>query len=138
MAFWDTDCFDEDYYDDMADTSSDPDGSRGNCMLRFDRGELMIGHGSSGVYDYYMTLSTVFDPSNCRVLAFCSGVFHSTSELAGSNMSNEMFLALLHARLDESMRARPLPVSEVGSRILNHEHPTSQTAADVANSYGVI
>ena len=138
VAFWDTDCFDEDYYDDMVDMSSDPDGSRGNCMLRFDHGELMIGHGSSGVYDYYMTLSTVFDPSNCRVLAFCSGVFHSTSELAGSNMSNEMFLALLHARLDESIRARPLPVSEVGRRILNHEHPTSQTAADVANSYGVM
>ena len=133
VAFWDTDDVDE---DDWAAMAYDQDSSE--CTVRFDYGELMIGHGSSQDYQYHMTLNIMFDRRTSQVLAFCSGIYHSTPDLSGSNMSNEMFLALLHARLDESMRARPLPVSEVGSRILNHEHPTSQTAADVASSYGVI
>ena len=52
-----------------------------------------------------MTLEVVFDQDTGRVEAFCGGVYHSTPDLAGSNMSNEMFYALLRARLDESMRA---------------------------------
>ena len=131
VAFWDEDCFDEDCWDDM---SSYPGG--GKCMLRFDRGELLIGHGSSLDYDYYMTLNMVFDQSNGRVIAFCSGVFHSTEDLAGSNMSNEMFYALLHARLDDSTRARPLPLSETGRRIINGDLPASETAVDVGVAHG--
>jgi len=131
MAFWDEDCFDEDCWDGM---SSWPGG--GKCMLRFDRGELLIGHGSSLDYDYYMTLNMVFDQSNGRVIAFCSGIFHSTEDLAGSNMSNEMFYALLHARLDDSTRARPLPLSETGRRIINGDLPASETAVDVGVAHG--
>ena len=132
VAFWDTDEFDEDCWSEM--NLIYPGGRK--CMLRFDRGELLIGHGSSSDYDYYMTLNMVFDQSNGRVIAFCSGIFHSTEDLAGSNMSNEMFYALLHARLDDSTRARPLPLSETGRRIINGDLPASETAVDVGVAHG--
>ena len=77
---------------------------RGRGILYFDDGELLIQHGRD-VYDYHMVLEVAFDEDTGRVEAFCGGVYHSTPDLAGSNMSNEMLYALLHARLDESMRA---------------------------------
>ncbi len=133
VAFWDTDCFDEDCWSEM--NLIYPGGRK--CMLRFDRGELLIGHGSSSDYDYYMTLNAVFDPSDGRVIAFCSGVFHSTEDLAGSNMSNEMFYALLQARLDESTRARPLPLSEMGRRVLYGYLPTASETAAARAAQGI-
>ena len=131
VAFWNTDNIDEDDWNGMSESTSFIHG--GQCTFRFDYGELMIGHGSSGDYDYHMTLNIEFDQSNGQVIAFCSGVYHSTPDLAGSNMSNEMFLALLHARLDESTRARPMSLSETGRQVLNGELDTSDMAADLAD-----
>ena len=94
VAVFDT-CLDEDL---ALDTFN------GRRTLYFNNGRLHIQHGHD-VYDYHMTCEVVFDQDTGRVEAFCGGVYHSTPDLAGSNMSNEMLYALLHARLDESMRA---------------------------------
>jgi len=122
VAFWDADNIEQEEWSD-----------EGRSLFRFDYGELMIGHGSSNDYDYHMSLNVVFDRSNGQVIAFCSGVYHSEPELAGSNMSNEMFLALLHARLDESTRTCPMSLSETGRQIIIGELKTSDTAADLAD-----
>ncbi len=91
-------------FDTCLDEDLAVDSFNGRGTLYFNNGQLHIQHGYD-VYDYHMTLEVVFDQDTGRVEAFCGGVYHSTPDLAGSNMSNEMFYALLRARLDESMRA---------------------------------
>ena len=69
-----------------------------HVILNFNTGRLLIQHGRGE-----MMLSVVFDQATGSVEAFTGGVYHTAH--ASDEMSNEMFYALLRARLDDSMRA---------------------------------
>jgi hypothetical protein len=87
------------------------DRSDEHIILGFNTGRLLIQHGrirpglqqDSYVCDYEMMVSVTFDQDSGRVEAFSGGVYHT--EHVSDEMPNEMFYALLCARLDESMRA---------------------------------
>ena len=70
-------------------------------ILNFDTGRLLIQHGTD-ICDCDMMISVKFDQDTGRVLSISAGVYYGSGS---DEMSNEMFYALLHARLDESMRA---------------------------------
>ena len=70
-------------------------------ILNFDTGRLLIQHGTD-VCDCDMMISVKFDQDTGRVLSISAGVYYGSGS---DEMSNDMFYALLHARLDESMRA---------------------------------
>ena len=87
------------------------DRSDEHVILNFNTGRLLIQYErihpglqqDSYVCDYEMMLSVEFDQDSGRVEAFSGAVYHIAHATDG--MSNGMFYALLHARLDESMRA---------------------------------
>ncbi len=69
-----------------------------HVILNFNTGRLLIQHGRGE-----MMLSVAFDQDTGRVEAFTGGVYHTSHP--SDDMPNEMFYALLRARLDDSMRA---------------------------------
>ena len=77
------------------------DRSDEHVILNFNTGRLLIQHGTD-ICDCDMMISVKFDQDTGRVLSISAGVYYGSGS---DEMSNEMFYALLHARLDESMRA---------------------------------
>ena len=69
----------------------------GNGCLCFDDGELFVHEAVSDALEYSITLQVHYEASTGRVLALCAGV--NNLDDPGTYMGDEMFLALLRARI---------------------------------------